>query len=147
MHEMNELGQIVKRAVVTSQQRVIEGDGHASIAILDIEDDGVSAHLSPVADDPDSVVAGGHDSGEIHGPHFKVTVDRNRLLDDWRGQQSGNDHRLARLQEGAVEILVDLVDGLAQLGGSPVRSLRKVSPGRPPDAVPALGYVKRAPGR
>ena len=77
MQEVNELGQIVEGAAVASEQRMIEGDGHAAVAVLDIEDDGVSAHFAPVLDDANSVIAGRHDSREIDGPHFKVTFDRN----------------------------------------------------------------------
>ena len=102
------LGRSWKDAVMRSEQRMIEGNGHAAIAVLDIEDDGVSADFAPVLDDANSMIAGRHDSREIDGPHFKVTLYRNRLLHDRRGQQSGNDHRLASLQERAVEISVGL---------------------------------------
>ena len=56
---------------------MIERNGHAAIAVLDIEDDGVAAHFAPVLDDANSMIASRHDSGEIDGPHFEVTLDRN----------------------------------------------------------------------
>jgi len=40
---------------------------HAAVGIFDIEDHGVAADFAPVADDADSVVAGGHDACEVDG--------------------------------------------------------------------------------
>ena len=77
MQEVNELGQIVEVRCVSSQQRMIEGNGHAAVAVLDIEHHGVAAHFAPVADDANAMVAGRHESSEIDGPHFKITLHRN----------------------------------------------------------------------
>src|SRR5258708_4765878 len=59
------------------RKRMNEGDGHASVTVLDIEHDGVAAHFTPVANDSYAAVIGGHESGEIDGPHFIVPIHRN----------------------------------------------------------------------
>ena len=71
------LGRSWKEVWCAPEQRMIEGNGHAAIAVLDIEDDGVAAHFAPVLNDANSMIAGRHDSREINGPHFKVTLNRN----------------------------------------------------------------------
>src|SRR5882757_3930597 len=82
MQEMNELRQIVESAAMASQQRMVERDSHAAVAVLDIENHGVAADFAPMLDDPNSVIASGHDSSEIDGPDLKVPLDRNRHFDD-----------------------------------------------------------------
>ena len=47
MQEVDELRQIMECAVVAAQQRMVEGDGDAAVAVLDIEDHGVAAHFTP----------------------------------------------------------------------------------------------------
>ena len=56
---------------------MLEGDVYAAVAVLDIEDHGVTAHFPPVFDDANAVVARRHHPSEIDGPYFKVTLDRN----------------------------------------------------------------------
>ena len=63
--------------MVRSQQRMIERNVHAAIAVLDIEHDGIAADFAPMLDDANSMIAGRHDSGQIDGPNFKVTLNRN----------------------------------------------------------------------
>ena len=45
MQEANELRQIMKVRLVTTEQRMVEGDSNAAVAVLDIEHHGVSARL------------------------------------------------------------------------------------------------------
>src|SRR5579862_29710 len=77
VQEVNELGQIMERSVVASQQRVFEGDGHAAITVFYVEHNGIAAYFPPMTDDLNSVVTRGHESGEINSSHFKITVDWN----------------------------------------------------------------------
>ena len=147
MQEVDEFRQIMEGAAVGAQQRMIEGNGNASITVLDIEDYGVAAHFTPVADDANPAVTGSHDAGEVHGAHFIITRYRDRLFDDRHGQQSGNDHRLARLEKGAFEIGVGGANGLAQFTGGQIRRLRQIMPGHQRNAVAPLGYVQGAARR
>src|ERR1700686_2323580 len=73
---------VVQVDVVLAQERMLPGNGHAAVRILDVEDDGVAADFTPVADDAESVIAAGHDAREVNGADFEVFGDRNGVLDD-----------------------------------------------------------------
>src|SRR6266478_8320846 len=108
----------MKIRVMTAQQRMIERNSHAAVAVLDIEHHGVPANFTPVPDDLYPAIACRHESSEINRPHFKVALNWNRLLHDRRRQESGDDQGLTRLQKSAVEIRVGLADCFAQFAGS-----------------------------
>ena len=76
---------------------MLEGNVDAAVGVLDVEDDGVAADFAPVADDAESVVAGGHDAGEVDGADFKIFGDGNGFFDDGRGKNSGDGDLLAGL--------------------------------------------------
>src|SRR6185295_4154114 len=114
----NEFRQVMEIRLVTAEQRVFEGNGHAAIAVLDIEYHRVAADFTPVADDPNAMIAGRHQPRKVDRPHFKITLCWHRLLHDRRGQQPWNNHRLASLQKRATEIAVSGSNRFSQLAGS-----------------------------
>ena len=65
-----------------AEQRVLEGNGDAAVGVFDVEDYGVATDFAPVADDAESVIAGGHDAGQVDGADFEVFGDGNGLLGD-----------------------------------------------------------------
>src|ERR1700737_3106151 len=82
MQEVDQLRDIVDVDLMLAQQQVLEWNVYAAVAVLNVEHYRVAAYLPPVADDAESVVAGGHDAGQVDGADFKVFGDRNRLFDD-----------------------------------------------------------------
>src|SRR5208283_2265833 len=99
MQEVHELGYVVNVDFVLAEQRVLEGNVDAAVGVLDIEDDGVAADFAPVADDAESVIAGGHDAGQVDGADFKVFGDGNSFLHDGLRKNSGDGDLLARFQD------------------------------------------------
>src|ERR1700676_5013315 len=94
--------------LVLAQQRVLEGNGDAAVGVFDVEDYGVAADFAPVADDAESVVAGGHDAGQVDGADFKVFGNGNRLLGDGRGEDPGDDDVFVGFEDvgGAISVAV-----------------------------------------
>ncbi len=82
-----------------AEQRVLEGDGDAAVGIFDVEDDRVAADFAPMLDDAESVIAGGHDAGQVDGADFEVFGDGNGFFGDGRGEDSGDDYVLVGLQD------------------------------------------------
>ncbi len=98
--------------LVLAQQRVLEGNGHAAIGVLDIEHDGVAADFTPMLDDADSVVAARHHPGQVDGADFKVFGNSDGLLGDRGGQDSGDDDVFVGFQEvGGVGLVIHGADG------------------------------------
>src|SRR6266446_5049068 len=58
---------VVDVDLMLAEQRVLEGNGDAAVGVFNVEDYGVAADFAPVADDAESVVAGGHDAGQVNG--------------------------------------------------------------------------------
>src|SRR5690348_5388527 len=100
---MQELRQVVNINVMTAEQGMFERDVDAAIAILDIEDDGVSAYLAPAPDNAQSAIAGRHDAGQIHGPNFEIGRHRHGFFNNGRGQNSRNDDLLPGFEESSGE--------------------------------------------
>src|SRR5260370_18577627 len=98
--------------LVFGEQRVVEGDGDAAVGIFDIEGGRVAADFAPVTDDAESVIAGGHDAGQVDGADFEVFVDRDSFLGDGRGEDPGDDDILVGFEDvGGVGFLVGGADG------------------------------------
>src|SRR6266851_1370190 len=92
VHEADELRDVVNVDLMRAQKRMLEGDGNAAVGVFDVEDDGIASHFAPVADNAKSVIAGGHDAGQVDGTDFEVFGDGDGLLDDGRGENSGDDY-------------------------------------------------------
>src|SRR5271169_2947580 len=99
VQEVNELGDVVDVDLVLAKERVLEGDVDAAVGVFDVEDYGVAADFAPVADDAESMVAGGHDAGEVDGADFEVFGNRDRLLGDGRWQDAGDDYAFVGFQD------------------------------------------------
>ena len=113
VQEADELGHVVDVDLVLAEQRVLEGNGDAAVGVLDIENDGVASDFTPVADDAESVIAGGHDAGQVDGADFEVFRDGNGLLGDGRGKDSGDDDVFVGFEDvGAVGLVVHGADGV-----------------------------------
>src|SRR5580692_4670771 len=120
MQEMDELRQVVNVDLMLAEQRVLEGNGDAAVGIFDVEDYGVAAYFAPVADDAESVVAGGHHAGEVDGADFKIFGDANRLLGDGRGEDSGDGDLFAVFQDVARAVAIYMADRFGQLRRSQI---------------------------
>src|SRR5579864_5559574 len=141
MQEANELGHVVDVDVVLAEQRVFERDGDAAVGILDVEDYGVAADFTPVSDDAESVVAAGHDAGEVDGAHFEVFGDGDGLLDDRGGEDSGDDDVLVGFQNVGGTVGVGVANGIGQFGGGQIRSPAQVAAGDGRNGLSALGGI------
>ena len=142
VQEADELGYVVDVDLVLAEQRVLEGNGDAAVGVLDIEDDGVAADFTPVLDDAESVIAAGHDAGEVDGADFEIFGNRDGLLGDGRGEDSGDDDVLVGLENvGGVGLVVHGADGVGQLGGRQVAGLAEVVAGDGRDGFSALRGV------
>ncbi len=138
VQEVHKLGQIVNVDLVLAEQRMLEGNGYAAIRIFDVEDHGVAADFAPVADDADSVVAGGDDAGEVDGADFKILGNGNGFFDDGRGQDSGDRDLLAGLEDVAGMAAVDAVDSFSEFGGSEIAVALQVLVGNGGDGFSAF---------
>src|SRR5207253_6601340 len=84
----------VNWCMMASEQRVLEMNVHAAVAVFYVENDRVPADLTPAPDDAQSAIACRHDSGQIHCPDFEVTRHWDRFLHDWRVQNPWNNYLL-----------------------------------------------------
>src|ERR1022692_943091 len=82
VQEVYKLRQVVNVDLMLAQQRMLEGNIDAAVAVLNIEDHGVAADFAPVADDAHSVIAGRHHAGQVDGADFKIFGYRNGFLED-----------------------------------------------------------------
>src|ERR1700683_100014 len=141
VQKVDELRQVVNVDLVLAEQRMLEGNGHAAVGIFDIEDHGVAAYFAPVADDAESVIAGGHNAGEVDGADFKIFGNGNGFFDDGSGQDSGNGDLFAVLQNVAAAIAIQLADGFGQFRGSQVGSAVQILVGDGGNAFAALRRI------
>src|SRR6266851_6069207 len=146
VQEVDELRDIVNVDLVLAQQRVLEGDGYAAVTVFDIEDNRVAADFAPVADDAQSVVAGGHDAGQVNGADFKIFGYRDRLFDDGGGENSGDYEVFVGFQDVAGAAAVDLANVLSQFGRGQVGSPAHVSAGDGGDGFSSLRGVDFSAG-
>src|ERR1700722_1103927 len=117
MQEADELGNVVNINFVLAEQRMLEGNVNAAVGILDVKDYGVTADLAPVADDAESVVAGGHYSGEVDGADFEISGNGDGFFGDGRGEDSGDDDGLVGFENVAgVGFMIRGADGVGELG-------------------------------
>src|ERR1700733_13887029 len=94
-----------------AQQRVLEGNVDAAVGILDVEDHGVAADLAPVLDDAESVIAGGHDAGQVDGADFEIFRNGNRLLGNGGRENPGDDDIFVAVQDvGGIRLVVHGAD-------------------------------------
>src|SRR6266853_4170807 len=145
VHEADELGDVVNVDLMLAQKRMLEGDGNAAVGVFDVEHDGITSHFAPVADNEKSVIAGGHDAGQVDGADFEVFGDGDGLLDDGRGENSGNDYVFVGFEDIgfmlSVRFAVDLADGFGEFRGGQVRSLVQITMREGGDALATLGGV------
>src|SRR5579871_834951 len=126
---------------------MFEWDIHAAIRVFDVEYNGVSADFTPVFDDADAVVAGGHHTGEVDGADFKIFGDGDRLRGDRGSEDPGDDDVLVRLQDVRVlRLVVDRADGVGKFGGRQVARLAKVTAGDRGNRFSALGGIDLGAG-
>src|SRR5436305_322590 len=87
----------------------------ASVGIFDIEHDGIASDFTPMLDDAEAVIAGGHHAGEIHGADFEVFGDGDGLGSDRGSEDPGNDNVLVGLQNVArVRLVIGRADRVGQ---------------------------------
>ena len=142
MEEVDELRHVMDVDVVLAEQRVLEGDGDAAVGIFDVEDDGVAADFAPVLDDAESVVAGGHDAGQVDGADFEVFGNGDGLFGDRGGEDSGDDELFVGFKNvGGVRFVVRGADGVGEFGGRQVGGAAEVAAGDGGDGFSALGGV------
>ncbi len=95
---------------------MLEGNVDVAVAVFDVEDYGVASDFAPVADDAESVIAGGHDAGEVDGADFKIFGDGNCFFCDGCGENSGDGDLLAGFQDVGGAVAVGVADGFGQFG-------------------------------
>ena len=124
-----------------AHQRMLEGNRDRAIRVFDIEDDGVAAHVAPVPDDADPVIATCHDAGQVDGSNFKIFADRDRLLDDRCGQNPRNHDIFAGFQYVVLAVAIGATDGFGKLRVSQIRRPAQVMMRYRLGGVPALGGI------
>src|SRR5208282_5123248 len=117
VYEVDKLGHIVNVDLVLAEQRMLEGNVDAAVRIFDVENYRVAAYFAPVADDAESMIAGGHDAGQVDGADFELFGYRDGFFGDGRGEDSGDYELFVGFQDvGAVGLVIDGADGVGQLG-------------------------------
>src|SRR5437588_650242 len=102
MQKADQLRQVADGMMLrVRRQMMIECHVKRAIAILNVEDNGVTAQVMPSADKADAIVASRHGSGEVNGLYFKISGHDGRVLDDWLGFVSRNHQLLTGLQGNA----------------------------------------------
>jgi len=96
---------------------MLEGNVDAAVGVFDVEDDGVAADFAPVADDAESVVAGGHDAGQVDGADFEIFGNGDGLLGDGSGEDSGDDDIFVGFENVGGAIVVAVADGVGEFRG------------------------------
>src|SRR5216684_1267697 len=146
VQEAYKLRHVVDVDLMLAQQRVLEGNSDAAVGIFNVEDYGVAADFAPVADDAESVVAGGHDAGEVDGADFEVFGYGDGLFDDGGREDSGDDDVFVGFEDVGGTVSVGVADGFSQFGGRQVRSPGQVTAGDGGDGFSALGGVELGAG-
>src|SRR5437879_728784 len=108
---------VVDVDLMLAQQRMLERNGDAAVGVFDVEDYGVAADFAPVADDAESVVAGGHDAGQVDGADFKVFGYGDGLFDDGGREDSGDYDVFVGFEDVGGTVSVGVADGFGQFGG------------------------------
>ena len=147
VQEANVLGQVVNVDVMTGQQRMVEGDVHVAVGVLDVEHDCIAAGLAPAADNLNAVVAGGHEAGQIDGARFKFLGDRDGFFVDRATEDSRHNDFLACLQHVVRAIAVGVADGFGEFRRSEKRSLAEILMRNGGNAVAALRRIDCCAGR
>ena len=112
MQEVDQLGHVVDVNLVLAEERMLEGNGDATVGVFDIENYGVAADFTPMPDDAESVIASGHDAGQVDGADLEIPGNDDGFLGDGRGEDAGDDDILVGLQDvGGVGLLVP-ADGI-----------------------------------
>src|SRR5579884_4181593 len=125
MQEMNVLGNVRNVSLVSSEQRVLKRDVYDAVAVFDIENYCISAHLAPVLDNLYAVVASSHQPGKVDRAHFEVFGHWNGFFSDGVLKNSRNRKLLPGFQERAVYVAIGAADCIGKFRGGQIRSLRK----------------------
>src|SRR5579864_9752897 len=107
---------------------MIKRNIYGAVAVLNIEDDGITAGLAPAPYDLDSVITASHQASQVNRTDFKVLGNGNRLFGYRRVQYSRNCKLLSRFYKRAVHIGIHATNRFSQFRRSQIRSLRKVVP-------------------
>src|SRR5579864_5845011 len=83
---------------------MIKRNIYGAVAVLNIEDDGITAGFAPAPYDLDSMIAARHESGQVDSADFKVFGNWNSLFSYGRVQYSRNCKLLSRFYKCAVHI-------------------------------------------
>ncbi len=116
VEEVDQLRDVVDVDLVAAQQRVFEGYVDAAVGVFDVEDYGVAADFTPVADDAQAMIARCHDAGQVDGADFEVFGDWDRLLCDWSGEDAGDDDVFVGFQDVGGAVAINVADGVGQFG-------------------------------
>src|SRR5579864_9294729 len=109
-----------------------------AVAVFNVENHRVAAHLPPAVDDAHALFAAGHGSGQVDGAHFKVAFHFDWSFQNGTRQHPGDNNLLSRMQKVAPQTVVSLAHSRFQLGHSHERSLRQVSARYGGETFPAL---------
>ena len=121
VQEADQLGDVMDVDLMFSEERVLEGNRHAAVGVLDVENDGVAANFTPVTDNVDSLVAGRHDSSEIDGADFEILRNGHGLFGNGSEENSGDDDGFVGFKNVAgVGLVIDGADRGRQLRGGQV---------------------------
>ena len=116
VQEADQLRDIMDVNLVFSEERVLEGNRHAAVGVLNVEDHGVAANFAPVTDNVNSLVAGRHDSSEIDGADFEILRNGHGLFGNGSEENSGDDDGFVGFKNVAgVRLVIDGADRGGQL--------------------------------
>jgi len=122
MQEPGELGEVSNGVVLSvGPQRVVKGYIQDPVAVLDVENHGVAAQLTPAPDNPQPMVAAGHNTGQINCPNLEVAANGNSLLRNGAVQNPGYVEGVASFDRIA-GFAIGLAAGLGQLRGGLIRT-------------------------
>src|SRR5260370_27293062 len=82
VEEADVLGKVADAGPVLGRKRMAEGHAEAAVAVLYVEDDGVSAKFVPSMDQAHPLNAAGHSSCQVYGANVGFFLHRTRLLLD-----------------------------------------------------------------
>ena len=122
MNVARELGKLRNgMGLLAASQFVSKRNRNQAVAILNIKDHRVAAHVAPVPQNLAAALAARHQARQVNRAHFKILGDWNRLLHNRFGDPTRNRQRFPHLHRVALAVAIGVPDRIAQFRGCQVR--------------------------
>src|SRR5579884_3072720 len=98
-----------------ADQRMLKRNVDRAIAIFNVKNNRIAAGVAPSFYNLNTVIAAGHESGQVDCPYFEVLSYRNGFFCNGIVKNAGNSKLLSRFQERTTNISIGTANRLCQL--------------------------------